>query len=94
MTDEEGNPLDDYGRDPLEWAAEENTLNTGGTLTKIERHDDRDILTFVLSHRARLADRESVREQLREHLAAIAEQLTDHLFDGEAALVSHEGGER
>jgi hypothetical protein len=81
LVDEEGNPLDDFGRDPSQWAAEENALNSGGSLTKIERHDDRDILTFVLSHRARdVAEPESVRKQLRDHFTALADQLTEHLF--------------
>lgn len=86
LVDEQGNPKDDLGRDPMQWAAEENSLSMNGTLTRIERREaqdviaGRDVLTFIVSHRVRALDRDDVRDQLRDHLTGLADKLTDHLF--------------
>lgn len=77
LVDDEGNQLDEKGRDAMQWASEENTLGQHGTLSSITREDDRVTLTIVVSRRAATLDRDEVRAKLVPH----AESYVDHLLD-------------
>lgn len=93
LVDEEGNPLDDEGRNALEWAAQMNTLQHHGSLSSIVTYPGSEPFRFdppwvelrirVLRRVVESAAREEVRAKLAPHAESYVDLLLDSLYEGE-----------
>lgn len=81
LVDEQGNPLDNLGRDAWQAAGEENALNFRGSLSSILREDDRAEMRIIVSRRAASLSREELRAKLVPHVESYAELLLDALYE-------------